>query len=92
MADVEKLVKVLQRLVDAGNTVVVIEHNLDIMAEADWIVDLGPEGGAGGGRIVAQGIPEASCASPTRATPRAYWPGFWRSAGCKARPPSCAHG
>ena len=55
MADVEKLVKVLQRLVDAGNSVVVIEHNLDIMAEADWIIDLGPEGGAGGGRIVAQG-------------------------------------
>jgi len=59
MADVERLVKVLQRLVDAGNTVVVIEHNLDIMAEADWIVDLGPEGGSGGGRVVAQGNPEA---------------------------------
>jgi excinuclease ABC subunit A len=58
MADVEKLVKVLHRLVDAGNTVVVIEHNLDIMAEADWIVDLGPEGGSGGGRVVAQGSPE----------------------------------
>jgi excinuclease ABC subunit A len=59
MADVERLVKVLQRLVDAGNTLVVIEHNLDIMAEADWIVDLGPEGGSGGGRVVAQGNPEA---------------------------------
>jgi excinuclease ABC subunit A len=59
MADVDKLVKVLQRLVDAGNSVVVIEHNLDIMAEADWIIDLGPEGGAAGGRIVAQGAPEA---------------------------------
>jgi excinuclease ABC subunit A len=58
MADVEKLVNVLQRLVDAGNTVVVIEHNLDIMAEADWIIDLGPEGGARGGRVVAQGDPE----------------------------------
>jgi len=58
MADVEKLVQVLQRLVDAGNTVVVIEHNLDVMAEADWIVDLGPEGGAGGGRLVAQGAPD----------------------------------
>jgi excinuclease ABC subunit A len=58
MADVEKLVRVLHRLVDAGNTVVVIEHNLDVMAEADWIVDLGPEGGSGGGRMVAQGSPE----------------------------------
>ena len=57
MADVEKLIHVLHRLVDAGNTVVVIEHNLDVMAEADWILDLGPEGGDGGGRIVAQGPP-----------------------------------
>ena len=59
MADVEKLLRVLHRLVDAGNTVVVIEHNLDIMADADWIVDLGPEGGDAGGRVVAQGTPEA---------------------------------
>jgi excinuclease ABC subunit A len=60
MADVEKLIRVLHRLVDAGNTVVVIEHNLDVIAEADWIVDLGPEGGASGGRVVFQGPPEAS--------------------------------
>ena len=58
MADVEKLIRVLHRLVDAGNTLVVVEHNLDIWAEADWIVDLGPEGGAGGGQIVASGPPE----------------------------------
>jgi excinuclease ABC subunit A len=58
MADVEKLVRVLHRLVDAGNTVVIIEHNLDIIAEADWIVDLGPEGGDGGGEIAAQGTPD----------------------------------
>ncbi|MDP9065766.1 MAG: excinuclease ABC subunit UvrA [Pseudomonadota bacterium] len=64
MADVEKLVVVLQRLVDAGNTLVVVEHNLDIMAEADWIIDLGPEGGSGGGRIVAQGSPEKIAARP----------------------------
>jgi excinuclease ABC subunit A len=59
MADVEKLIRVLHRLVDAGHAVVVIEHNLDVIAEADWIVDLGPEGGSGGGRIVVQGAPEA---------------------------------
>jgi excinuclease ABC subunit A len=59
MADVEKLVHVLHRLADAGNTVVVIEHNLDVIAEADWMIDLGPEGGDSGGRIVAQGAPEA---------------------------------
>jgi excinuclease ABC subunit A len=58
MADVEKLLRVLHRLVDAGNTVVVIEHNLDVIAEADWIFDLGPEGGDAGGRITAQGSPE----------------------------------
>ncbi|MBM0103526.1 excinuclease ABC subunit UvrA [Steroidobacter sp. S1-65] len=59
MADVEKLIRVLHRLVEAGNTVVVIEHDLDVIAEADWIIDLGPEGGAEGGQVVLQGPPEA---------------------------------
>ncbi|HSJ97224.1 MAG TPA: excinuclease ABC subunit A, partial [Myxococcota bacterium] len=59
MADVEKLIRVLHRLVDAGNTVVLIEHNLDVIAEADWIVDLGPEGGDAGGRVVLAAAPEA---------------------------------
>jgi excinuclease ABC subunit A len=58
MADVEKLIRVLHRLVDAGNTVVVIEHDLDVIAEADWIIDLGPEGGTDGGRVVVQGSPD----------------------------------
>jgi excinuclease ABC subunit A len=58
-ADVERLLDVLQRLVDAGNTVVVIEHNLDVIKSADWIIDLGPEGGDRGGLVIAEGTPEA---------------------------------
>ena len=54
-ADIEKLLEVLQRLVDAGNTVLVIEHNLDVIKQADWIVDLGPEGGEAGGEVIATG-------------------------------------
>jgi excinuclease ABC subunit A len=57
-ADVDKLLEVLQRLVDAGNTVLVIEHNLDVIKSADWIIDLGPEGGAAGGELLAEGTPE----------------------------------
>jgi excinuclease ABC subunit A len=58
IADIEKLLDVLQRLVDAGNTVLVIEHNLDVIKQADWIVDLGPEGGEAGGEVIATGTPE----------------------------------
>lgn len=57
-ADIQNLLQVLHRLVDAGNTVVVIEHNLDVIKTADWVIDMGPEGGDGGGQIVAEGIPE----------------------------------
>ncbi|MBI3406196.1 MAG: ATP-binding cassette domain-containing protein, partial [Acidobacteria bacterium] len=56
--DVKKLLHVLHRLVDLGNTVIIIEHHLDVIKQADWILDLGPEGGDAGGRIVAQGTPE----------------------------------
>ena len=58
MADVHKLLEVLQRLVDAGSTVVVIEHNLDVIKSADWLIDLGPEGGDRGGTVIATGTPE----------------------------------
>src|SRR5207253_11379989 len=58
-ADVEKLLDVLHRLVDSGNTVIVIEHNLDVLKTADYVIDLGPEGGKAGGEVIAEGTPEA---------------------------------
>nr|PZN72589.1 MAG: excinuclease ABC subunit UvrA [Bacillota bacterium] len=67
-ADVHRLLDVLQRLVDAGNTVLVIEHNLDVIKQADWIIDLGPEGGERGGRVVAEGTPEEVCENPNSYT------------------------
>ena len=70
-ADVEHLLRVLQSLVDLGNTVLIIEHNLDVIQSADWIIDLGPEGGAGGGRLVAEGPPEVIAATPGSLTGQA---------------------
>ena len=67
-ADIERLLEVLQRLTDSGNTVLVIEHNLDIIKSADWIIDLGPEGGSGGGEIIAEGTPEDVAANPASYT------------------------
>ena len=67
-ADIDLLLKVLQRLGDAGNSVVVIEHNLDVIKTADWLIDLGPEGGAGGGQIVAEGTPESVADNPASHT------------------------
>jgi excinuclease ABC subunit A len=58
-ADIEKLLETLQRLVDGGNTMIVIEHNLDVIKQADWVIDLGPEGGEAGGELIAVGTPEA---------------------------------
>jgi excinuclease ABC subunit A len=74
--DIELLLKVLHRLTDQGNTVIVIEHNLDVIKTADWIIDLGPEGGAGGGKIIATGKPEDVAANPASHTGRYLAPVF----------------
>jgi len=68
--DVKKLLEVLHELVDQGNSVVVIEHNLEVIKTADWVIDMGPEGGDGGGTIVAQGTPEEIAANPKSHTGR----------------------
>ena len=67
-ADIDLLLNVLHRLRDAGNTVVVIEHNLDVIKTADWVIDLGPEGGAGGGQIIAEGTPGSGADNPASHT------------------------
>ena len=72
--DIRKLLVVLSRLVDAGNTVLVIEHNLDVIKTADWIIDLGPEGGSGGGTVVAEGTPEQVAAAAGSHTGRFLQP------------------
>jgi excinuclease ABC subunit A len=85
MADVERLIRVLHRLVDAGNTVVVIEHNLEVIKTADWILDLGPEGGDGGGRVVAEGTPEQVAANPLSHTGRFLAPLLQEAPAAPAR-------
>jgi len=74
VADTVCLISVLQRLVDAGNTVVTIEHNLEVIKSADWVIDLGPEGGAAGGELIAEGTPE-----DVATVPRSYTGQFLRS-------------
>jgi len=69
-ADIELLLKVLHQLRDAGNTIVVIEHNLDVIKTADWVIDMGPEGGAGGGQVVVAGTPETVAACEASHTGR----------------------
>ncbi|MDE9364519.1 excinuclease ABC subunit UvrA [Luteipulveratus sp. YIM 133132] len=85
--DIRKLLGVLQGLVDKGNTVIVIEHNLDVIKSADWIVDMGPEGGNGGGTVVAEGTPEEIAADTTSHTGRFLAPVLAKAAGA-ARPSS----
>jgi len=69
-ADIDLLLKVLRQLVDAGNTMVVIEHNLDVIKTADWVIDMGPQGGSGGGQVVAVGTPEQISHNPESVTGR----------------------
>jgi excinuclease ABC subunit A len=92
MADVERLIHVLHRLVDAGHSVVVIEHDLDVMAEADWIIDLGPEGGAAGGAVVATGTPEALAQNPLSHTGAALRPVLAREGAAVPLPASAGAG
>jgi excinuclease ABC subunit A len=84
--DIRKLLRVLDRLVEGGNTVVVIEHNLDVVKTADWILDLGPEGGDGGGRIVAEGTPEEVAAVRASHTGRYLAPLLHGKATGRSRP------
>jgi excinuclease ABC subunit A len=81
--DIARLLDVLQRLVDRGNTVIVIEHNLDVMKCADWIIDLGPEGGQGGGEVVATGTPEAIAHVPDNHTGRFLRAALGQGAGAR---------
>ena len=79
VADVHRLVKVLDKLVDAGNTVIVIEHNLDVIKRADYIIDLGPEGGSGGGLVIATGTPEQVAENPASFTGQYLGPALARA-------------
>ena len=72
--DIAQLLEVLYKLRDQGNTIVIIEHNLDVIKTADWIIDLGPEGGAGGGEVIVVGTPEAIAASERSYTGQALRP------------------
>jgi excinuclease ABC subunit A len=89
--DIRRLLIVLSRLVDQGNTVIVIEHNLDVVKTADWVIDLGPEGGSGGGKIIVEGTPEEVAAHPTSYTGQFLKPlleGRLRTDGSPRRPES----
>jgi len=88
--DVRKLMEVIQELADSGNTVIVIEHNLDVIKQADWIIDLGPEGGDGGGEIVAAGTPEDVAKSTKGYTGKFLKPVLAKSGTKKTSPPRTA--
>ena len=81
--DIRRLLVVLNRLVDAGNSMIVIEHNLDVIKTADWVIDLGPEGGAGGGRVVVAGTPEDVAACEESHTGQFLRVGTWSGSAVK---------
>ena len=89
MADIQKLINVLHKLTDSGNTVVVIEHNLDVMSEADWIIDIGPEGGTAGGKVVAAGAPldVAEKGTATGDALKEFFGTHKKEDGCVKQPP-----
>jgi excinuclease UvrABC ATPase subunit len=90
--DIAKLMRALRKLLEAGHSLIVIEHNLDVIRASDWLIDLGPEGGEGGGLIVAEGTPEDvrqhATRTPARRCATTNWRWAWAAIRCTKKPPA----